>query len=269
MISFNKTDENVQIIITEQSVPKIIFIIPYRDREQQLYFFRRQMKHVLEDMAESDYEIYYVHQFDRRSFNCGAMKNIGFLYVKNKYPRDYKSITLVFNDIDTMPFSKNFLHYQTIPGIVKHFYGFNYTLGGIVSITGEDFEHINGFPNFWAWGYEDNMLNQRVKASRITIDRTQFYPYADKNILHFLDGMTKYVNKDEHQRYVLNTREGWNSIKNLHYEYDSKTQFINVTDFDTGISENKNTSFTHDLRNGTTPFPGLRSGRGNTMNMLL
>ena len=85
MSSFNKTDENVQIIITEQSVPKIIFIIPYRDREQQLYFFRRQMKHVLEDMDERDYEIYYVHQSDRRSFNCGAMKNIGFLYVKNKY----------------------------------------------------------------------------------------------------------------------------------------------------------------------------------------
>jgi hypothetical protein len=269
MSSFTQINENIQLTISEASMPKIVFIIPYRDREQQLHFFRRQMKHILEDMAETDYEMYYVHQADKRSFNCGALKNIGFLYVKNKYPHDYKNITLVFNDIDTMPFSKNFLYYQTKPGVAKHFYGFNYTLGGIVSITGGDFERVNGFPNFWAWGYEDNMLNQRVKSHRISIDRTQFYPYGDKNILHFLDGTTKYVNKDEHQRYSLNTMEGWNSIKNLQYEYDYKTQFINVSHFDTGITENKNASFTHDLRTGTTPFQGLRSGRGNTMTMTL
>ena len=150
------SEDNIQLTIEESTIPKIVFIIPYRDREQQLHFFRRQMKHVLEDMDEKDYEIYFIHQADKRSFNCGAMKNIGFLYVRNKYPHHYKSITLVFNDVDTMPFSKNFLQYQTKPGVVKHFYGFTFTLCGIVSITGGDFERVNGFPNFWEWGYEDN-----------------------------------------------------------------------------------------------------------------
>ena len=262
-------EDNIQLTVEESTIPKIVFIIPYRDREQQLHFFRRQMKHVLEDMDEKDYEIYFIHQADKRSFNCGAMKNIGFLYVKHKYPRDYKSITLVFNDVDTMPFSKNFLQYQTKPGVVKHFYGFTFTLGGIVSITGGDFERVNGFPNFWAWGYEDNLLDKRVKAARLTIDRTHFYPYADKNILHFFDGMVKHVNKADFERYARNTTEGWNSITKLRYEYDAPNNMVNVTYFETGIPENKQTAFTHDLRNGTTPFPGTKSSRGNTMKMIL
>ena len=40
------------------------------------------------------------------------MKNIGFIYVKNNYPIDYKNITLVFNDLDFYPDDTNLLHYK-------------------------------------------------------------------------------------------------------------------------------------------------------------
>jgi hypothetical protein len=153
--------------------PKYIFIIPYRDREQHLHFFNRQMKYVLEDIPKEDYEIYFLHQCDVRKFNRGAMKNIGFLAIRDKYPNDYKNITLVFNDIDTMPFEKNVLNYKTVPGVIKHFYGYKFALGGIVSITGDDFEKMNGFPNFWAWGYEDNSLQNRATRLNFIIDRSQ------------------------------------------------------------------------------------------------
>ena len=164
-----------------ESVPNIIFIVPYRDREQQYHFFSSHMRMILEDVP--NYRILYIHQTDKRQFNRGAMKNIGFLVVKDLYPDFYKNITLVFNDVDTMPFTKNFLNYETVKGIIKHFYGFKFTLGGIVSIMAGDFELINGFPNFWGWGYEDNELNKRALNSYITIDRSQFYPILDKNIL--------------------------------------------------------------------------------------
>ena len=87
-------------------VPNIIFIIPYRDRIQHRYFFDKYMKHILED--EDNYEIYYAEQKDTMPFNRGAMKNIGFIAMKEKYKNDYKNITFVFNDIDCVPYKKTY-----------------------------------------------------------------------------------------------------------------------------------------------------------------
>lgn len=92
--------------IPQINIPKLIFIVPYRNREEHLDYFKNHMKTILEDLSTDTYAIYYVHQCDDRGFNRGAMKNIGFLMVKNKYPNDYKNITLVFNDVDSMPAKK-------------------------------------------------------------------------------------------------------------------------------------------------------------------
>ena len=89
-----------------QVIPKIIFIVPYRDRVNEKRHFLLQMTYILEDLNSEDYEIYFSHQTDNRTFNRGATKNIGFLVCKEKYPDDYKNITFVFNDIDTLPCEK-------------------------------------------------------------------------------------------------------------------------------------------------------------------
>ena len=248
-------------------VPKLIFIVPYRDRAQQQQFFSAHMNVILEDIPKQDYEIYYIHQADAREFNRGAMKNIGFLAMKNKYPNDYQNITFVFNDVDTMPFSKNFLNYETSAGVVKHFYGYTFALGGIVSVNGGDFEKTLGYPNFWTWGYEDNLLQKRILSAGIEIDRSQFYPIMDKNIFQMKDGITRIVNRGEFERFVADTTEGWQSITGLQYSIDDSTKFINVTAFDTGFQEKKELTRVHDLRNGSRPFQSanlmaMNSGRG-------
>ena len=240
--------------IDESEYPSIIFIVPYRDREKQYQFFSNHMKMVLSDCPKGTFKILYIHQKDNREFNRGAMKNIGFLLVKQMYPDNYKDITLIFNDIDVMPFTKNFLNYETEEGVVKHFYGFTYTLGGIVSIKCSDFEKINGFPNFWAWGYEDNLLQTRVESSKLLIDRSVFYPYLDKNILHLQDGLTRSVNRTEFDEYVKQTEEGINSISNLEYKINEETGFVDVSNFTTGRGENTETKTVYDLRNGNSPF---------------
>jgi hypothetical protein len=237
-----------------EKIPKLVFIIPYRNREQQQSFFANHMSYVLSDMSPDDYKIYYIHQCDNREFNRGAMKNIGFITIKNKYPNDYQNITIVFNDVDTMPLTKNFFHYETIPGIIKHFYGYEFALGGIVSICGEDFEKVNGFPNYWAWGYEDNLLNIRVKEAGLHIDRSQFYPIMDKNIMQLKDGLLRVVNKKEFDRYIQKTKEGISSIHNLHYQIDEENGFIHVRNFFTEYIEDKRFTKNHDLRNGSRPF---------------
>jgi len=227
------------------------------------------MKTILEDYPSGETVILYVHQVDQRSFNRGAMKNIGFLYVKEKYPNNYEHITLVFNDVDTMPYTKGFIHYETTLGNVKHFYGYAFTLGGIVSIKGADFEKTNGFPNYWAWGYEDNAFQRRVQQAGLHIDRSQFYPILDKNILQLKDGITRVVNRGEFDRYVdevkyQNNEEGIQTISNVSYHFDENNHFLNVLSFQTPVQEQTELTKLHDMRDGPVPFvrtPPPRRGR--------
>jgi len=240
------------------TTPSLVFIIPYRDRKEQLHFFNRQIAYILEDYAPDTYKILFVHQCDKRSFNRGALKNIGFLVVKDLYPDTYQDITLVFNDIDTVANRKNYLNFETSKGIVKHFYGFTFALGGIVSIQASDFELMNGFPNFWAWGYEDNLLQKRVSQNKLQIDRQQFHKLMDSRIIHLNESIKRVVNREEYNRYVFNTNEGIRNIKGVVYTMDESTNFVNVSEFDTGIQENTTQQKVHDITNTDKPFGRLK-----------
>jgi len=213
-------------------VPKIIFIVPYRDRIEHKHFFQRQIAYLMEDYESNDYEVYFVHQKDSRSFNRGAMKNIGFLAIRDKYPKDYKNISFVFHDVDTLPYKKGLLNYATDHGTVKHFYGFEFALGGIFSITGQDFEHVGGFPNFWAWGGEDNVIQKRVLKHNLHIDRAVFFKIGNRNILQFADGFLKLINRDELATIEQDdSYEYYNTIKDLKYKFND--EYIDVYKFNT------------------------------------
>ena len=212
------------------NVPKIVFIVPYKNRPEEKLHFSIYMKYILEDYNENDYEIYYSHQLEDKSFSRGGTKNIGFLVVKNKYPNDYKNITFVFNDVDTVPSEKNMLNYITEKGIVKHFFGFTYTLGGIFSITGEDFERCNGFPNLYGWGMEDNAMNDRVITNNIKIDRSKFYPIRSKRIINFNNDTRRIINNKEPGDYKKRRLiDNLNNINNLEYTivFNKENSLIN------------------------------------------
>jgi len=246
---------NTPTISNIPSIPKIIFIVPYRDRKEHLDHFQSHMKIILEDYEPGSFKFIFAHQCDKRTFNRGAMKNIGFLAVKTMYPNDYKKITLVFNDVDCMPVRKNLINYETINGVVKHFYGFTYTLGGIFSITGADFEKLNGFPNFWGWGYEDNMMQKRVEKGRLIIDRSIFFNINDiDNIIQLTHGVTRDMNKTDFEKFATNTNDGINNISALKYTIDDKTNFINITHFTTSYEEQKTETFRYDIRRGNRPI---------------
>jgi hypothetical protein len=242
--------------------PRLIFLVPYRDRKEHQEIFSKHMENVLEDL--DDYKIIYIHQMDTRSFNRGAMKNIGFLYVKEEYPETYKDITLVFNDVDTMPKTKNIIDYDTIKGTIKHHYGYSFTLGGIISIKGVDFELIKGFPNLWAWGYEDNALQQRANNHNIIIDRSRMLEPGSKNMLHMKDTLIKMVNREEYQLYKNNLNEGYENIVDLKYYYNDFNGFLKITQFNTGREEKKEYSKLYNILSGNKPF----KKRNPKMNMV-
>jgi hypothetical protein len=218
------------------TVPKYVFIVPYRDREPHRVFFSTYIYKVMEDIAPEDWMFYFVHQNDKRPFNRGAMKNIGFLALKSLYPNDYKNIIFIFNDIDTLPYDKNVLNYHTDYGVIKHFYGFHFALGGIFSVRGVDFERINGFPNYWAWGGEDNLIHERAKQYGLVIDRSNFFTIGNMKILQFADGFKRLICRDELATSIMpHNLDGLTKISNMtHVIYDD-THMIDVTWFDTYI----------------------------------
>ena len=225
-----------------KNVPKIIFIVPYRNRNYEKIHFSIYMKYLMEDYSKEDFEIYFSTQTDTRPFNRGGVKNIGFLAIKNKYPNDYKNMTFVFNDIDTMPFEKNTFNYKTEKGNVKHFYGYPFALGGIFSINGEDFEKCLGFPNNWGWGLEDNALLDRVLKKNIKIDRSQFYGIKSKEIIFLSNTPYRMINNSDPTNYIdKKLYDNIDKIHNLKFNIENvETNYFNIiiTSFNTLLPYN-------------------------------
>jgi len=245
----------------EHTPPKIVFIVPYRNRAQQKFFFAKYMSFILEDVNE--YEIFFSHQCDSRTFNRGAVKNIGFLAVKQKYPNHYQDINFVFNDVDTIPFNKLF-DYKTTVGVVKHHYGFKTALGGIVVIKGSDFEKINGFPCYWGWGLEDAKLQTRCIKHNIKIDRSCFYEIGNPHMLQLFDGVSRIISKNDSWRKQDDVFvDGLITITNLNYNIRPESDnphdntynvinhninYINIQTFNTFLKFEPNQSYNYDLR---------------------
>ena len=121
-ISEFKNPENNDLAdtkIVKEIIPEKVIIVPYRDREPHKLVFTRVMPYILGD---SNYRILFIHQKDRRPFNRGGIKNIGFHYVKRKWPNHWQNMTLVFHDIDFMAYKKGQFSFDTKHGEINHFY---------------------------------------------------------------------------------------------------------------------------------------------------
>ena len=225
--------------INKINIPDLVFIVPYRDRELEKMVFISVMEKILSHL---NYKIFFIHQNDKRLFNRGAIKNIGFLYVKKCWPDNYKNITLIINDIDSLPYYKDQFNFQTKENIIKHHFGFKHTLGGFFSIIASDFEKINGFPNIWTWGLEDNILLKRVKKINIHIDYSNFVNIKTdykKKIINFNNYKKRNINKNIQFKIETNSIfDGISLIKNIKYGKEhhitNDISMIDIDYFETG-----------------------------------
>ena len=65
---------------------------------------------------------------------------------------------------------------------------YNFLFGGVVAVTGKQFEQMHGFSNdFWGWGGEDDDMGQRVGFAGYNITRYPDHVVRYKMIRHRAD----------------------------------------------------------------------------------
>jgi beta-1,4-galactosyltransferase 1 len=196
---------------------KYNFIIPYRNRKEHLDEFIARFTKFTKDI---DAEFYVINQMNPNDFNRGAMKNIGFLEVSKKRPDGL----FIFHDVDTYPTYWGSIKYDTMPGQVRHPVGEkNHNLGTICCFWKNEFEKINGFPNYWGWGIEDVTIMFRVKKQNIYIDETTIVDLNDSkkcyNPKHYKykqkEAETSNINTKLYNQEIIsgNTSDGLSSIE--------------------------------------------------------
>jgi len=125
---------------------KLGIIIPYRDRANQLFEFKKAISaHI-----DFEYELIVVEQLGDKDFNRGKLLNIGFLKAE-ELNCDY----VVFHDVDMIPvkadysYSDKTLHLITQLDLPE---GTSRTLfdeyfGGVTLFPCNLFRQINGYSN--------------------------------------------------------------------------------------------------------------------------
>ena len=168
---------------------EVAIIIPFRDREEHLAIFLRQIHSILR-RQEYTYRIIVIEQKDEYPFNRGKLMNVGYreaLKISNTFS------CFIFHDVDLIPENdSNDYGCPTSPRHMSHAVDkFNYILpykgifGGVEAFKKNDFERINGFPNaYWGWGAEDDCLYKRVIQNGYTLTRPDSFIGRYKMIKH-------------------------------------------------------------------------------------
>lgn len=145
----------------------IFVIIPYRDRPLQL----RTLVEYFQSTSAAVQIILSEQAADKRSFNRGWCKNIGFL-MANPFDAD----VVYFFDVDLLPGVKFYPFEETLPeNTVIHLYGHKHCLGGIIGMRADTFRRLNGFRNdLWSWGGEDTIMQKCCERIGVHIDRSHF-----------------------------------------------------------------------------------------------
>jgi len=237
---------------SSMATPHTIFIIPYRDRAKHKEMLDEYLELVLkhnEWEEGKDVLIWYAHQCDQRPFNRGAMKNMGLFAAKKVFPSSYRDITLVFHDVDSIPVRADMIPYRTITGVVAHYYGYKWALGGIVAMKAGDFEDVGGFPNFWGWGLEDNCLHMRCEDAKLERDHRFLFDISDRRIRRPFDGVTRTYSNREANILKSENPDKVSDLKDVSFKIEGR--MLNVTSFTTGRNPDQSEFAQHDIRSGS------------------
>lgn len=175
-------------------INKVIFILPFRNRENELKLWLTNMIPILDEQfnckninnINKPYEIIIPHQINKKLFNKGALINSTVKILLQKYKNELMNMIMVMNDIDIYPKKSGIFDYYTETGVVRHPYGvlrpqFGGILGGIYYIRFSDYLKVKGMPNYWGWGGEDICFARRILINNIKINEDNFIQRRSTN----------------------------------------------------------------------------------------
>ncbi|KAK0420029.1 hypothetical protein QR680_014468 [Steinernema hermaphroditum] len=216
---------------------KVAIIVPYREREEHLRIFLRNI-HGFLSKQQLDYTIFVVEQVPwERTFNRGKLMNIGFVEVLKMgyWP------CFIFHDVDLLPENDHNLYVcanqpkHMAVAIDKYQYKLYHTtyFGGITALTLEQMVKMNGFSNeYWGWGGEDNDMYKRVHLAGYAIHRDSTEIARYKMIKHDHDEGNP-INKCRYQL-LRQTKRRWriDGLSDMAYSLVSTTRnrlFTSIT----------------------------------------
>jgi hypothetical protein len=228
---------------------KLGVIVPFRDREEHLEKFIKQVPSYLTN-NNIEYELIVVEQSDKKPFNRGKLLNIGFIEAR-KLNCDY----VVFHDVDMIPVDVDY-SYSDIPlHLATEFelendklknLSFDDYFGGVTMFSKTAFEKINGYSNlYWGWGFEDDDLLFRSKKENLLLDTAMIGKNDVKNVYGlYFDGTQSYIKIEKKDlldfsknRTILISFKPDDLVSNPNAEYDDFTVF-SIPGYDTNISYN-------------------------------
>uniref|UniRef100_A0A4W3J403 Beta-1,4-galactosyltransferase 1 n=1 Tax=Callorhinchus milii TaxID=7868 RepID=A0A4W3J403_CALMI len=202
------------------ALQKVAILIPFRNRDEHLKYWLSYLHPILQ-RQQLDYGVYIINQHGEETFNRAKILNVGFVEALKEY--DYNCF--VFSDVDLIPMDdRNLYKCYSQPrhiAVAMDKFGFrlpyNQFFGGISSLSKEQHEKINGFPNeYWGWGGEDDDIYKRIIFKGMGISRPDGVIGKCRMIKHERDKN----NEPNPQRFnkISNTRltmqnDGLNSLK--------------------------------------------------------
>ena len=141
-----------------KSQHKLAILVPFRDRFDELMKFVPHMHKFLQNQ-KINFKIFIINQSDSLRFNRASLINVGFIIVRHQF--DY----IAMHDVDLLPLNPNLSYAFPLNGPfhiaspeLHPKYHYKTFVGGILLVTREQFEKVNGLSNkYWGWGLEGNL----------------------------------------------------------------------------------------------------------------
>ncbi|XP_070692656.1 beta-1,4-galactosyltransferase 1 [Pempheris klunzingeri] len=219
-----------------EALQKVAIIIPFRKRDEHLKYWLHYLHPILQ-RQQLDYGVYVINQDGDVIFNRAKLLNVGYMEALKEYDYD----CFVFSDVDLIPMDdRNTYKCFSQPrhlSVSMDKFGFrlpyNQYFGGVSSLSKEQYQKINGFPNnYWGWGGEDDDIYNRLASKGMSISRTTGEIGKCRMIRHERDKQNEpnpqRFNRIAHTRETMH-KDGINSLSYKVVKMEKFDMFTKIT----------------------------------------